>query len=140
EAEGGMTRARMPGRGIAMRLWLLGVAGVMAFAGLIWASDHITLQGERTVYTVDCERGAWQGSRCSGKLIPGARYRFRALKPHGEVLFWTVVASAPSGKFTDCAIPDGRNWHCKPGADAPSTVTLQMSHGRPVPSPNGLTK
>ena len=99
-----------------------------------------SLQGERTVYTVDCERGAWQGSRCSGNLIPGARYRFRALKPHGEVLFWTVGASAPSGKFTDCAIADGRNWHCKPGADAPSTVTLQMSHGRPVPSPNGPTK
>jgi hypothetical protein len=109
----------------------------MALAAMTWASDTVTLQGERTVYTVDCERGAWQGSRCTGRIVPGARYRFRALKPHHEVLFWTVGASAPSGKFTDCVIADGRNWLCKPSADAVSTITLQMTHGIPARNPDG---
>jgi hypothetical protein len=54
--------------------------------------------GERTIYTVDCVRGAWEGDHCNGTLAAGARYRFRALKPHGEVIFWTVGSSEPSGK------------------------------------------
>lgn len=137
---GGLTSHPHSGHGIQRGLWLVGIALVLVLAVEIWASEKVTLQGERTVYTVDCERGAWQGARCSGRLVPAARYRFRALKRPREVLFWEVGASAPSGKFTDCAIADGWNWLCKPGADAAATITLQMSDGRPVPSPNGPTK
>ena len=43
------------------------------------------MQGERTVYTVDCTNGAWQGDHCSGQVAAGMRYRYRALKGHGEV-------------------------------------------------------
>jgi hypothetical protein len=128
------------GRGLKRGLWMAGIALLSALALEIWASDKITRQGERTVYTVDCERGTWQGPRCGGRLVPAARYRFRALRRQREVLFWETGASAPSGKFTDCTITDGRNWLCKPSADAPTTITLQMSDGHPVPSPNGPTK
>ena len=121
-------------------LWLVGVATLALLALVIWASDKVTRKGKRTVYTVDCEQGIWQGARCNGRLVPAARYRFRALRRQSEVLFWKAGASAPWGKFTDCVITDGRNWLCKPSADAPTTITLQMSDGRPVPSPNGPTK
>jgi hypothetical protein len=129
-----------PARGIAARIWSLAMAALAAFAVLVWANDTVTLQGERTIYTVSCEGGAWHGEHCTGKLAAAARYRFRALKPHAEVLFWTVGASAPSGKFDACTIVDGRNWICKPCADASRTITLQMAHGYAVPNPNGPTK
>ncbi len=128
------------GRGLNRIVWLVGVAALALMALVIWASDKVTRKGERTVYTVDCEQGVWQGARCDGRLVPAARYRFRALRRQREVLFWEAGASAPSGKFTDCMIKDGRNWLCKPSADAPTTITLQMSDGLPVPSPNGPTK
>jgi len=92
----------------------------------------VTMQGERTIYTVDCVRGAWEGDHCNGTLAAGARYRFRALKPHGEVIFWTVGSSEPSGKFNDCTIQDGRNWACKVCADTSRSITLEMAHGKPV--------
>ena len=79
-----------------------------------------------------CEQGAWQGSECNGRLVAAQRYRFRALKAHNEVLFWTVGGTGPSGKYTECVINDGRNWQCKPNADARLTITHQMAHGEPV--------
>ena len=120
-----------------MRIGLLVLAVIGTLAALLWASDKITLEGERTVYTVECRGGAWQGAHCSGQLLAGERFRFRALKPHKEVVYWTVGASAPSGKFDDCDIKDGRNWLCKPGSNAQRTITLQMSHGDPVPDTSG---
>jgi hypothetical protein len=127
--------SRPTGRFVVRRRWWIGGAAAVAVLGIfIWASDRITLKGERTIYTVDCRRGVWEASRCTGQLVLGPRYRFKALRPQGEVLFWTVGASAPSGKFTDCAIVDGRNWQCQPSAAASSTITLQMALGRPVPS------
>ena len=41
-----------------MRFWfgILVVIGVAAF--LTWTSDSITMQGERTIYTVGCTEGA----------------------------------------------------------------------------------
>jgi hypothetical protein len=54
----------------------------------IWSSDRVTLQGERTIYTVNCVNGTWDGHRCNGLLTTGPRFRYRALKAHGEVLFW----------------------------------------------------
>lgn len=120
-----------------VRLWAFVIALVVALGFAAWASDFVTLQGERTVYTVDCTGGAWQGDRCTGTLKPGTRYRYRALKPHNEVIFWTVGTSERSGKFDDCKIQDGRNWVCKVGADAPRSITLQMAEGRPVPAVDG---
>ena len=90
------------------------------------------MQGERTIYTVECRDGAWAGERCAGKLVVGQRYRYRALTPHKEVIFWTVGTEDPSGKFGECAIQDGRNWVCKPNGDAPRSITLQMADGVPI--------
>jgi len=107
---------------------LIIVLGVM-----VWMSDSITPQGERTVYTATCKDGSWQGTLCTGKLVAGERFRFRALKAHREVVFWTVKsATEPSGKFIDCVIEDGRNWRCAPNADFSRTITREMLHGNPV--------
>ena len=117
-----------------LRVWAFVIALIAALGFAAWASDFVTLQGERTVYTAECADGNWQGDRCSGKVTAGTRYRFRALKPHNEVIFWTVGTSEPSGKFDDCKIQDGRNWVCKVGADAPRSITVQMVHGKAVPT------
>jgi len=123
-----------------LRIWSL-VVLVLALLGLFaWAADFVTLQGERTVYTAGCEQGNWQGHHCSGKLVAGDRHRFRALKIHAEVLFWTVGSKEPSGKFSDCTIKDGRNWVCKPGPETPRAIAREMALGKPVPDPNGLTR
>ncbi len=124
-----------------MRTWLAVIA-ILALAAMVaWASDAITLQGERTVYTVDCRHGDWQGATCTGKLAAGARYRFRALRAHDEVVFWTVGATdEPSGKLMACRIDDGRNWTCPPSAEAGRTITLQMARGTPMPDASGHAK
>ena len=122
------------------RPWLLLVPVIAVLSFIVWASDSITLQGERTVYTVKCEHGTWLGDRCSGKLVAAERFRFRALKAHGEVLFWIVGSSVPSGKFTQCVIKDGRNWLCQANADAQQSITLEISKGSPVPDPAGATR
>ncbi len=122
------------------RVWAF-VAVILAALGFAgWCSDFITMQGERTVYTVDCRRGAWEGDRCIGELSAGNRYRYRALKPHGEVIFWTVGSKEPSGKFGECTIRDGRNWVCKANADALRSITLQMAKGAPLAGPAEVTR
>jgi hypothetical protein len=123
-----------------MRLWLFVLAALMLVGSVAWLSDRVTLQGERTIYTVDCHDGAWQELHCTGRLVAAERFRFRALKPHREVVFWTVGATEPSGKLTDCDIEDGRNWVCRPTADATRTITLKMSNGVPVRDSIGLVK
>jgi len=124
-----------------VRIWLAVVAILGLAVAMAWASDAITLQGERTVYTVDCVQGQWQGAICSGVLAAGKRYRFRALRAHNEVMFWTVGASdEPSGKFSGCRVVDGRNWICPPSGDAALTITLQMERGAPVPGVSGKTR
>jgi hypothetical protein len=115
-----------------VRVWAFVIAILAALGFAAWASDFVTMEGERTIYTVDCVSGSWQGDRCSGKVAAGTRYRFRALKPHGEVIFWIVGSKEPSGRFNDCKIEDGRNWVCKMCADASRSITLQMAHGKPV--------
>lgn len=121
-----------------MRTWLAVIAILALAAAVAWTSDAITLQGERTVYTVDCRQGDWHGDTCSGKLAAGPRVRFRALRAHAEVLFWTIGATGePSGKLMSCKIADGRNWICPPGADGGRTITLQMARGCPVPDASG---
>jgi hypothetical protein len=123
-----------------VRVWLFVIALLAALGFAAWASDFVTMQGERTIYTVDCSGGAWQGDRCSGKVTAGTRYRYRALKPHGEVIFWTVGTNEPSGKFSECTIQDGRNWVCKVCADAARSITLELAQGVPVPAAEPVTK
>lgn len=123
-----------------MRFLTWAFVAVAVGAVALFASDRITLQGERTIYTVECHAGLWQGPHCNGQLAAADRFRFRALKAHREVLFWTVAATEPSGKFSDCDVEDGRNWRCKPNADAKFTVTLQMSKGDAVADVTGRAR
>ena len=67
-------------------------------------------------------------------------YRYRVLRAHSEVIFWIAGSSEPSGKFTDCAIQDGRNWRCKPNADVGRSITLAMAKGFAVPDPTGAAR
>lgn len=121
------------GRAIATpRPWLYATTALVVLLAFLWASDQISLENERTVFTAECRGGAWNGARCTGELIAGARYRFRALRPHGEVVFWTQGGAEPSGKLAPCTIKDGRNWVCSPGPESTRSITLQMAHGRPV--------
>lgn len=121
------------GRRINMR-WI--ALPVLLFLSLfVWSTDRVSLQGERTVYTVNCVNGAWTGERCSGTLVAGPRFRYRALKAHMEVLFWVLGAQEPSSKLSGCTIEDGRNWTCPEGADAVKSLTLGMARGEPMRNP-----
>ena len=62
------------------------------------------------------------------------------LKARGEVLFWRVGATEPSGKFTDCQVQDGRNWNCRPTAETSGTVAHEIVHGRPIADTSGLAQ
>jgi hypothetical protein len=116
----------------------------LIFAALIgaflWGIDFITLQGEWTVYSVECKQGTWNGDQCTGKLSASERYRFRALKPHREVFFWIVGSAEPSGRLMPCEIENRENWVCKANADSPRSITLVMSKGHPVPDPKASTR
>ena len=116
----------------------LAVSILVLMVYFVWTTDKITLQGERTVYTVTCGSGGngstgttgmWDGKRCTGELDAGPRYRYRALKARGEVLFWVVGANEPSSKLTDCTIVDGRNWTCPVTVDADKSITLALTGG-----------
>ena len=120
---------------MSRRIVLALLLAFFALGVFAWANDRITSQGERTIYTADCVQGDWQADRCTGRLVAAKRYRFRVLKAHGEVLFWTIGEQAPSGKYTECNIQDGLNWACKPNADAARTIAHEMLHGRPVLDP-----
>jgi len=108
---------------------------VLAAVGA-WLNDFITLQGERTIHTVECVDGTWQGEECTGRLVAGERWRFRALRVHREVLFWRVGVQENSGRLTDCEIQDGRNWRCPATGDAARSITLVMDHGEAVAGPD----
>lgn len=119
------------GSGVARVLWT--VAAVVLVAMLLWGSDRITLQGERTIYTVDCEGGTWQGRECSGRLVPGKRYAFRASKSRHEVLYWIRGSDAPSGKYSRCKVADRDNWSCDVASGSgSSTIAFEMVKGRPA--------
>src|SRR5215471_13482051 len=100
---------------------------------LIWASDRITMQGEHTVYTVECDGGTWTGKVCSGKLAPGKRYAFRASLARQEVIYWIRGSTAPSGKFPECKVVDRDNWSCKFVPEGPqATIAYEMAKGHPT--------
>lgn len=102
-----------------------------------WLHDFITLDGARTVYTAECDGGQWRGPVCTGTLRAGERYRFRAFRPRGEVIFWMAFSPEPSGKLTPCAIENAKQWLCKRGADSGRTITHEMKFGQPVHEPSG---
>jgi hypothetical protein len=110
---------------------------VIVVSGALWASDKITYQGERTIYTVRCEQGVWEGWRCTGRLAAGDRYRFKASRSRQEVLYWTVASAQPSGRFTNCKVKDRGNWKCEAAADQPPTITHEMVNDRPTRDGDG---
>jgi len=117
---------------------LPGLLVLLVLALMVWGSDRVTLQGERTVYTVNCEQGAWAGTRCTGKLVPGARYAFRASPSRHEVLYWIRNSPAPSGKFSDCTVRDRDNWTCNVQVGEKPSVAYEMVKGRPTRGVDGL--
>jgi hypothetical protein len=126
-------------RGVGMTGTLSVVLFVAVVAALVWGSDRITLQGERTIYTVQCDRGTWEGNTCSGKLVPDKRYAFRASKARREVLYWMRGSDLPSGMYRDCTVVDRDNWACKaPAAGTPATIAFEMAKGRPARAEGGL--
>lgn len=119
---------------------LIIVSAVVAAVGFtIWAGDSITPEGQRTVFTAECQRGVWQGSTCDGRLVAGRRYVFQSLKKKGEVDFWVIGSPGSFGRYTDCAIRDGRDWSCKPNADGARTIAHELDKGRPVADTDGST-
>ena len=114
------------------------VAVSIGLGVFIWASDRITLEGERTIYTVSCERGAWVGLRCTGRLTAGERYRFRASKSRQEIVYWVAGSRKPSGKYADCEVTDRDRWNCKPHEGEQPSIAHELADGRPVQRVAGL--
>ncbi|MFM2119337.1 MAG: hypothetical protein RL722_805 [Pseudomonadota bacterium] len=124
------------------RVWLfVGVISLLPL-GTAWLTDSITLEGERTIYTATCEGGDWSAEGdCGGRLMAAERYRFRALRAHSEVLFWTVGdTTRPSGKFSGCTVQDSRNWRCPGNEVSGDTITHQMNNGLPQADGSGRTR
>lgn len=110
---------------------------VLALLGVLaWLHDFVTLDGARTVYTADCG-GPWRGAVCAGAMRAGSRYRFRAFKPRGEVIFWVAGSPEPSGKLAPCAVLNAKQWSCKQGPDSQRTITHEMRFGHPVQDARG---
>ena len=113
---------------------------LIVFVLLVWSSDQITLQGERTIFTVACKDGAWDGVRCTGTLVAGDRYRYRASRSRQEVIFWVVGSNRPSGKYSDCVVKDRGNWSCNATLQsAPPSITQEMVNDRAMRGAGGLT-
>jgi hypothetical protein len=123
-----------PLRRFKLRRYILPILLVLGFG--IWTTDRVTIQGERTVYTVNCVNGSWSGNSCSGEITAGARIRYRALKNRGEVLFWELGSSKPSSKLIYCSIQSGRDWQCPQTPESSKSLTLTMSKGVPVQNPS----
>ena len=116
---------------------------ILVLAGLgfvIWSSDQVTLQGERTIYTVNCDQGHWDGLRCMGRLTAGELHRFLVSKNRNEVVYWISGSSTPSGKYTDCKVTDRDNWRCNIGAAERPAIVSELSYGRPTSNGSGPTR
>ncbi len=124
-----------------MKIFLAAFLFIAAFGATgLWLTDQVTWQDEVTVYTARCVDGTWDGGRCSGRLAPGDRYRYRALRRRSEVLFWVLGEDSPSRKMTGCEVVDGRNWTCRPTDDAAHSVTLAMKRGRATHDATGVAR
>ena len=116
-----------------VRKVFLSVFVLLVVVGLVWASDQITLQGERTIYAVTCEHGTWMGNRCTGALAPGERHAFRASRTRQEVIYWIRGSEKPTEKHTDCQVANRDNWTCHAHADQMSLIVSELINGRPTP-------
>lgn len=117
---------------------LFGVVILVLFGLLVWSSDRITLQGERTIFTVNCENGAWEGPHCSGTLVPGERYAFRASVRRHEVIYWIRGSTGPSETYSNCTVVDRDNWSCNVRMDQTTALAYEMKNGRPTGGGQGL--
>ena len=117
--------------------WMAIVLVVAAVVTVLWASDKITYEGERTIYTVRCERGGWEGLSCRGTMVAGDRYRFKASVSKQEVLYWVVGSAEPSGKYAQCKVKDRGNWTCTDNVGQSPTITREMVNGRPKRDTDG---
>ena len=111
---------------------------VVGLGVFIWASDRITLEGERTIYTVACEQGVWDGLRCSGHLAAGDRHRFRSSRSRREIVYWIAGSSTPSGKYSECDVTDRDHWVCQAHAGEQPSIAHELSDGRPVQHVAGI--
>lgn len=121
------------GRALLYVMVIVGALGVF-----IWCSDRITLEGERTIYTVVCEQGAWDGLRCAGRIAAGDRHRFRSSRSRREVVYWIAGSAAASGKYADCDVTDRDFWSCTARAGEQPSITHEMSDGRPIHREAGI--
>jgi len=112
---------------------------LLILVALVWGSDRITLQGERTIYTVECAQGVWDGTTCTGHLVAGPRYAFRALPRRHEVIYWIRDSQTPTEKYTDCTVKNRDNWSCNVEVGKSSSVAYEMVDGRPTRGMLGLT-
>ena len=119
----------------ALLVVLVIVAGLGVF---IWSSDRITLEGERTIYTVECVQGAWESLRCSGRMVAGDRHRFRSSRSRREVVYWIAGSSASSGKYADCDVTDRDLWSCTAHDGDKPSIAHELVDGRPVQRHAGL--
>jgi hypothetical protein len=115
-----------------LRRLLLGALVLLTLLGVIWASDQITLQGERTIYTVTCKQGRWLANRCTGDLAPGERRAFRASRTRQEVIQWIRGSEEPSQKYTDCQVKNRDNWKCHARENQKPLVVDELIIGRPA--------
>jgi hypothetical protein len=119
-------------------LWGTFILALTVFAILLWGSDQVTWEGERTIYAVTCEGGNWSGLTCAGHLAAGERYRFRASRSRNEVVYWIAGSKSPSGKYSDCQVKDRDNWTCNSQTGQPASIALGLSRGRPTSQAPGL--
>jgi hypothetical protein len=117
-----------PMRGV----WMFFLSAVLVLVAFNWFSDAITLKGHWTLYTARCDGGTWQGGRCTGWLVAAERYRFVANKKKGEVDFKVIGGDALSGRMTECAIADGRDWTCSAATSGAQPATKGLIHSKPV--------
>ena len=114
----------------SMRIAWLCVLTALAAAN--WLSDTITLEGHWTVYTARCDGGTWLDERCTGRLVAAERHRFVADKAKAEVVFEVIGAAPSSGKLSECAIEDGRDWTCSKATPGARPASRRLDRGRPM--------
>lgn len=99
------------------------------------------MEGERTLYTVQCSEGQWSGRACTGRLMAARSYRYEARPGAHEVVFSVDAAPSQRRRLAPCEVRDARNWSCAAGNDSASSVTLTMVCGQatdPAPPALGL--
>jgi hypothetical protein len=113
--------------------WAIVGVIVIALGIALWGSDKITYEGERTIYSVRCEQGNWEGLACKGRMVAGERYRFRASVSKQEVLYWIVGSSQALRQVQSLRGQGSRQLGVRGqhGAGQPATITRSMSNGRP---------